>query len=578
MAKKRSLYERIRRAIQSGQSGIWCRTREQDEAVLAIVQLVKEREPMWQLRLFDVIKGLRGSDLEVAEKSGDDMLNPESCLSAVLAMLALAEQRAARAEAAGGDEEQLPEHDKQNVILVVRNGHREIHNNGATNRELLMAIQHLLTIGKAHRCHLIILSYHGVEIPLELKEVMQIIDHDLPGFKDRHEIVADLLTGEENIDAARIDTVTTICGGLTRGQTEQAVAEAVMEGTDKLEENLRQLKDEIVNSTGMIEMLKGTEKFSSYEIKRNEENAWLFENETPGSLFRIDDNTLFSPGLGGLEGVKQFCLRILGNKKTRRIRPRGMLMLGIPGTGKSQFAKGLGNELGWPTLRLDIGALMGGIVGQTEENTRQALKIVDAMSPCILFVDEIEKGLSGVGSSGQTDSGVSARLFGSLLSWMNDHESLVYFIGTCNDISKLPPEFTRAGRVDATFFLDLPGREEKDIIWNIYLNGLGLDPKMQRPRDDVWTGAEIKQCCAMAHLQDVSLIEAAKCVIPKMLSDREKMRDLRMWANNRCLDAKTCAVYKFDDQIKVNKAPEGETSTGDFSGSRMVRKTRRSAE
>src|SRR6185369_15500480 len=111
---------------------------------------------------------------------------------------------------------------------------------------------------------------------------------------------------------------------------------------------------------------------------------------------------------------------------------RGVMLLSPPGTGKSAFAKALGNETGRPTLILDVGTLMGSLVGQTEERVRQALRITDAMAPCVLFVDEIEKGLAGVASSGQTDSGVSARLFGSLLSWLSDHESDVFFVATSN--------------------------------------------------------------------------------------------------------------------------------------------------
>src|SRR5205085_7199983 len=146
-----------------------------------------------------------------------------------------------------------------------------------------------------------------------------------------------------------------------------------------------------------------------------------------------------------------------------------------------------GNETGRPTLMLDVGSLLGGIVGATEQNVRQALRIADAMSPCILYCDEIEKALSGA-SSGQTDSGVSARLFGSLLTWLNDHTSDVYFIGTCNDITRLPPEFSRAERFDGIFFLDLPGREEKDAIWRMYLRMFELDAQQRRPGDDNWTG------------------------------------------------------------------------------------------
>src|SRR5205085_11116399 len=140
----------------------------------------------------------------------------------------------------------------------------------------------------------------------------------------------------------------------------------------------------------------------------------------------------------------------------------GGLLLGVPGTGNSVFAKALGNETGRATLVVDLRALYGALVGATEANVRQALKVADAMSPCILFVDELEKALSGVG--GQGDSGVSTRLFGTILTWLSDHTSDVFFLGTCNDISKLPPEFARAERFDGVFFLDLPTTAEKELI------------------------------------------------------------------------------------------------------------------
>src|SRR5262249_17576334 len=149
-----------------------------------------------------------------------------------------------------------------------------------------------------------------------------------------------------------------------------------------------------------------------------------------------------------------------------------------------------GNETGRPTLLLDIGALMGSLVGQTEANVRQALRIADAMSPCILFVDELEKALSGVG--GQGDSGVSTPMFGTVLTWLSDHTSDVFFVGTSNDISKLPPEFARAERFDAVFFLDLPAGAEKDAIWQLYRTQFSIPETQARPDDTSWTGAEVR--------------------------------------------------------------------------------------
>ena len=127
------------------------------------------------------------------------------------------------------------------------------------------------------------------------------------------------------------------------------------------------------------------------------------------------------------------------------------------------------------------------------------------MAPCILFIDELEKALSGAAGSGQSDSGVSMRLFGTLLSWMNDHTSNVYLVATCNDISKMPPELSRAERFDGIVFLDLPGREQKDLIWNQYLRSFELDTEQPKPSDDDWTGAEIRACCRLAALLDVPI-------------------------------------------------------------------------
>ena len=204
----------------------------------------------------------------------------------------------------------------------------------------------------------------------------------------------------------------------------------------------------------------------------------------------------------------------------------------------------LGHETGRPTLVLDLGALYGSLVGATEANIRQALKVADAMAPCVLFVDELEKGLAGVGGSG--DSGVSTRLFGTLLTWLSDRTSDVFTVGTCNDISKLPPEFARAERWDAVYFLDLPSSAEKDGIWALYRQQFGIPDSQTRPDDTSWTGAEIKACCRLAALLDVTLSQAAHHVVPVAVTAAEQVERLRTWASGRCLNAGGPGVYRRD--------------------------------
>jgi SpoVK/Ycf46/Vps4 family AAA+-type ATPase len=246
--------------------------------------------------------------------------------------------------------------------------------------------------------------------------------------------------------------------------------------------------------------------------------------------------------LGGLDNLKRFCVQAL-RSSSRRARARGVLLLGVSGTGKSAFAKALGNEVGRPTIILDVGKLKGGLVGLTEERTRQALRILSATRPNIAFADEVEKALAGVQQSGISDGGVSTGQFGAILSHMADHAGDSFFVFTANDITKLPPEFTRAGRLNAIFFVDLPGPAERERIWQIHLGKFGLDPEQRRPADREWSGAEIETCCETADLLGISLMEAAQYIVPVAVTAGESIEKLRTWASGRCLAADRPGLY-----------------------------------
>jgi SpoVK/Ycf46/Vps4 family AAA+-type ATPase len=135
-------------------------------------------------------------------------------------------------------------------------------------------------------------------------------------------------------------------------------------------------------------------------------------------------------------------------------------------------------------------------------------------------------------------------MFGTFLSWLNDHEFDVFVVCTANDVSKLPPEFGRSERFDGIFFLDLPGRQKKDALWNIYLDLVEIDRNQRRPDDDNFTGAEIKACCRLAALLDVSLIQAAQNVVPIAVTAAESVERLRDWASGGCLDADAPGIYR----------------------------------
>jgi SpoVK/Ycf46/Vps4 family AAA+-type ATPase len=220
-----------------------------------------------------------------------------------------------------------------------------------------------------------------------------------------------------------------------------------------------------------------------------------------------------------------------------------VLILGVPGTGKSAFAKALGNELGLRTVVLDLGRLKGGLVGETEAKTREALRLLRATRRNVAFVDEVEKALAGAQQNGVTDSGVAMGQFGAPLSHMADHPGDSFFVMTANDVSKLPPEFTRAGRLNAVFFVDLPDRRQRDLIWDLHLGQFGIDPGQRRPGDSEWTGSEIKTCCETADLLGIPLEEAAQYIVPVAVTAGEKIEALRQWASGRCLGAERPGLY-----------------------------------
>jgi hypothetical protein len=390
-------------------------------------------------------------------------------------------------------------------ILLLHNLHRFLN-----TPDLIQTTFSQLIAGKRQRTFIVVLS-PVVQIPVELEKLFVVLEHTLPN-KEQLERIATELTTDHPQDLPQgndLQRVLEAAAGLTRYEAEGAFALSIARHNAIQAQTIWELKAKALRKNNLLTLYRGQETFAD---------------------------------LGGLATIKEFCRRAL--RSGTAVKPRGVLMLGVSGSGKSQFAKALGNETGRPTLLLDVGSLMGSLVGQSEANLRQALRIADAMSPCVLFVDEIEKALAGVG--GQGDSGVSTRMFGSLLTWLSDHQSDVFFVGTSNDISKLPPEFTRAERFDGLFFLDLPGLAEKDAIWQMYRRQFSIPDGQNRPDDTSWTGAEIRACCRLAALLDVTLTQAAYNVVPVAVTAAESVEKLRTWASGRCLSASAPGVYQRD--------------------------------
>ena len=202
--------------------------------------------------------------------------------------------------------------------------------------------------------------------------------------------------------------------------------------------------------------------------------------------------------------------------------PKGVLIVGIPGTGKSLISKCIGYEWDMPVLKMDVGSLFGSLVGQSEANIRKAIKTAEALAPCVLWIDELEKGFGN--ATGGGDSGTSARVFGSFLSWMQDKTSPVFVVATANDVSALPPEMLRKGRFDELFFVDLPSEEDRSEIFDIHLKRFNKPSlKDLGKQSDQYTFAE-----AISLTEDFSGAEIEQVIVDGMFKSFGESRDLRL--------------------------------------------------
>ena len=224
--------------------------------------------------------------------------------------------------------------------------------------------------------------------------------------------------------------------------------------------------------------------------------------------------------------------------------PKGILLLGVQGCGKSLIAKAVAAHWNLPLLKLDVGRIFGSLVGQSEENIRKAIAVAESVAPCVLWADELEKGFAGVGGSGVSDGGTTARVFATFLTWMSEKTAPVFMIATANDVTSLPPEMLRKGRFDEIFFVDLPDKAEREEIFAIHLR------KRNRPVESFdlpalaekthgFSGAEIEQVVVGAlyiafdagrELLQADIEEEAKNVVPLSVMMKEEIGELRQWA------------------------------------------------
>lgn len=261
-------------------------------------------------------------------------------------------------------------------------------------------------------------------------------------------------------------------------------------------------------------------------------------------------------GVGGLYNLKNWLLKRKNafsesaQKYGLPENPKGLLIIGIQGGGKSRVSKAIASFWSLPLLRLDIGRIFSGIVGSSEENLRSVIKTAESVAPCIMWCDEIDKAFSSVSHS--NDSGTSSRVFGTFLTWMQEKNAPVFIVATANDVSNLPPELIRKGRFDDIFFVDLPDDEERREIWKIHLTQRNFDisdfniPKLIKASEG-FTGAEIEAAIVSAMyegfsdnerpIQTVDILSELQESIPIYITMKERIEALRGWADKRARNA-----------------------------------------
>lgn len=373
----------------------------------------------------------------------------------------------------------------------------------------------------------IILNSPNKFIPEELSKELPVIEVDLPD-RNTIEVIANSVAEEysdycmeKNITPKLLESAL----GLTVMEARLAFAKAIIQNRKLTEEEIPMIiaeKEQIIKKSGLLEYFHPKEYLSSV-----------------GGLDNLKE-WIHKRGQAYSDEAKKFGLNI----------PRGVLLLGIPGCGKSLTAKAIANEWKFPLLRFDLGKVFGGIVGESERNIRYALDVAKTISPCVLWIDEIEKGLSGSQSSGRTDGGTSARVFGTFLTWMQEKKEPVFVVATANDISSLPPELLRKGRFDEIFFVDLPSAKERENIFNIHLanknrdaNALGLNMAELVKKTEGFSGAEIEEvvnealfnayAAGQKDLQQSNLLDCISATSPLSRTMAETIANLRKWAEQR---------------------------------------------
>lgn len=388
------------------------------------------------------------------------------------------------------------------------------------NPILVRKFKDVLLEAKTKQKTLIIVGCRLV-LPPELERELTVVEFALPGKEALSGVLSGIMesAGLAALSPEQQDKAIAAAGGLTTIEAENAFALSYVQTKTIEPAVVAREKAQAVKKSGLLEIIETRESLDS---------------------------------IGGLDVLKDWLLKRRNAFTQRAVAyglppAKGLLIIGIAGTGKSLSAKVTAKVFGVPLLKLDAGRLYGGLVGQSEANLRSVIQTAEAIAPCCLWLDELEKGLAGSKSSGTSDGGTSARVLGSLLSWMQEKTAPVFVVATANDVTQLPPELLRAGRWDQMFFVDLPNVTEREAIWTIQIrkhrrNPVDFDLVQLARASDGLTGSEIEAVFIESLYDtfdrnteptDLDIARGLTDFVPLSKTMAEQISALRTWATGR---------------------------------------------
>ena len=406
---------------------------------------------------------------------------------------------------------------EQGAILLLRDFHRYGEDAGICRRLRNLAAE------LRERPHTLVITAPEWRLPLELEDSITLLDLPLPEVEEITGLLAGIAAAVgEPLQPEVLATLAGACHGLSEQRVRQLAARALAQRGRLGEADLAEVLEE-----------------KRQAIARSELLEYCPSEASPADI-------------GGLGALKHWLTQRhrAFSEEARRYGlplPRGVLLVGPQGTGKSLTAKAIAHSWGMPLLRLDVGRLFAGLVGASEARTRDMIQRAEAMAPCVLWIDEIDKGFGlgvGGGSDGRSDGGTSQRVLASVLTWMAEKTSAVFVVATANAVERLPAELLRKGRFDEIFLLELPGRDERRAILDLQLrrrrpsHQIALEVLVDRT--DGFSGAELEQTVIEAmhlafgddrDLGESDLIAAASQVVPLSRTAREQLEALRTWAS-----------------------------------------------